>query len=89
MNKKILSLLEKNARIANEEIATITGLSVAEVEKEISEMEALGIICAYKGVINHELLNAGAVSAIIELKVTPKAVIAQTNPKIVQPKRGL
>lgn len=73
MNKKILSLLEKNARIANEEIATITGLTLAEVEKEIAEMESLGIICAYKGVINHELVNADAVSAIIELKVTPKA----------------
>ena len=36
-------------------------------------MESLGIICAYKGVINHELVNADAVSAIIELKVTPKA----------------
>ena len=73
MNKKILTLLEKNARIANEEIATITGLSTAEVEKEIAEMEALGVICAYKGVINHEIVNADAVSAIIELKVTPKA----------------
>ena len=73
MNKKILTLLEKNARIDNEEIATITGLSVAEVEKEIAEMESLGIICAYKGVVNHELVNADAVSAIIELKVTPKA----------------
>ena len=73
MNKKILSLLEKNARISNDEIATITGLDVAEVEKEISEMESQSIICAYKGVINHELVNADSVSAIIELKVTPKA----------------
>ena len=73
MNRKILSLLEKNARIDKEEIATITGLTVAEVEKEIAEMEALGIICAYKGVINHELINTDSVSAIIELKVTPKA----------------
>lgn len=73
MNKKILTLLEKNARIANEEIATITGLSVSEVEKEIAEMEDEGIICAYKGVINKELLNTDSVSAIIELKVTPKA----------------
>jgi DNA-binding Lrp family transcriptional regulator len=73
MNKKILALLEKNARIANEEIATITGLSVAEVESEIKEMERDGIICAYKGVINKEIVNSDSVSAIIELKVTPKA----------------
>ncbi len=73
MNKKILSLLEKNARISNDEMATITGLELAEVEREIAEMEVQGIICAYKGVINHELVNADSVSAIIELKVTPKA----------------
>ena len=73
MNAKILSLLEKNARIANEEIATITGLSLAEVEKEIAEMEEDGIICAYKGVINRDLVSTDSVSAIIELKVTPKA----------------
>ena len=73
MNAKILALLEKNARIANEEIATITGLTVAEVEKEKADMEADGIICAYKGVINKDLVSVNSVSAIIELKVTPKA----------------
>ena len=73
MNKKILALLEKNARIANEERATITGLTVDEVEKEIAEMEKEGIICAYKGVVNRDLLSDDSVSAIIELKVTPQA----------------
>lgn len=73
MNRKILSLLEKNARMEKTEIAAIVGLDIAEVEKEIKEMEASGIICAYKGVINHELLNSDTVSAIIELKVTPKS----------------
>lgn len=73
MNVKILKLLEKNARITNEEIATVTGLSVDEVRSEIGSMEAEGIIRGYKGVIDWERVDRAMVSAIIELKVTPKA----------------
>lgn len=73
MNIKILKLLEKNARIKTADIATVTGLSEAEVRREISEMEKDGIIRGYKGVIDWEKVNTGTVSAIIELKVTPKA----------------
>ena len=73
MNVKILKLLEKNARMSSEDIATVTGLTTDEVEREIREMEADGIIRGSKGVIDWEKLDTGAVSAIIELKVTPKA----------------
>ena len=73
MDQKILKLLEKNARISNAEIAVITGLSEKEVAERISDMEKSGIICAYKGVINRDLISTDSVSAIIELKVTPKA----------------
>lgn len=73
MNKKILKLLEKNARISNAEIATITGLTESEVAEEIAAMESAGVICAYKGVVNRDLISTDSVSAIIELKVTPKA----------------
>ena len=73
MNVKILKLLEKNARMSSEDIATVTGLTTDAVEREIREMEADGIIRGYKGVIDWEKLDTGAVSAIIELKVTPKA----------------
>ena len=72
MNRKILDLLENNARITDAEIAVITGLTESEVRSEIKEMEKLGVICAYKGVINRDLINTDSVSAIIELKVTPK-----------------
>ena len=73
MNKKILTMLENNARISTEDIAAATGLTVAEVECEIGEMESSGIIRGYKCVIDRELLNSDSVSAIIELKVTPEA----------------
>ncbi|MBE6644524.1 MAG: Lrp/AsnC family transcriptional regulator [Ruminococcaceae bacterium] len=73
MNLKILKLLEKNARMDIEDIATVAELTPDEVKREIREMEKDGIIRGYKCVIDWEKVNTGAVSAIIELKVTPKA----------------
>ena len=73
MNTKILKLLEKDARMSADDISVITGLDVKEVEREIAEMERDGIIRGYKGVINWEAVDSAMVSAIIELKVTPKA----------------
>lgn len=73
MNISILKLLEENARLTNAQIAAAIGISENEVAEQIADMEAKGIIRAYKGVINWEKVDSGAVSAIIELKVVPKA----------------
>lgn len=73
MNNKILKLLEKNCKMSYEEIATLTDLTVAEVESRILQMEKSGIIRGYKCVVDWEKVDRAAVSAIIELKVTPKA----------------
>ena len=73
MDNKILKLLEKNCRISAEEIALLTDLSTEEVENRIAQMERAGIIRGYKCVIDWEKVDRAYVSAIIELKVTPKA----------------
>ena len=73
MNAKILKLMENNARLSSEDIATVTGLSVKEVEAEIRSMEESGIIKGYKTIIDREKTDENSVSAIIELKVVPKA----------------
>lgn len=73
MNLKILKILGKNARIKNSDISLMTGRSEEDVAKEIAEMEKDGLIRGYKAVIDWEKLDSAYVSAIIELKVTPKA----------------
>lgn len=73
MNKKILQLMEDNARISDSDIATIVGLSEKEVKAVIREMESAGIIRGYKTIIDREKLSDDTVSATIELKVVPKA----------------
>lgn len=73
MNVKILKLLENNARMSEASIAAAIGISEDEVKREIAEMQTAGIIRGYKGVIDWEKVDEASVSAIIELKVVPKA----------------
>lgn len=73
MNTKILKILEKNARATVEDIAVVTGLSEQEVRAEISEMESAGVIRGYKAIVDWERVDDSAVTAIIELKVTPQS----------------
>lgn len=73
IDRKILKLLEENARMDNSDIAIVTDLSEDEVASRILALEKAGVICAYKSVIDWEKVDTDSVSAIIELKVTPKA----------------
>lgn len=73
MNLKLLKLLDQNARLTDEELSVMTGQTEAEIHGEIAKMEADGLIRGYKAVIDWESVDPTAVSAIIELKVTPKA----------------
>ena len=73
MNAKILKLLENNARMSVESLAAALGMTEAEVAEEIASMQNAGVIRGYKGVIDWEKVDEASVSAIIELKVVPKA----------------
>ena len=73
MNIKLLNLLNKNARASTADLATMLGMSEEEVIAQIQEMEKEGLIRGYKAVIDWDQLDNAYVSAIIELKVTPKA----------------
>lgn len=74
MNMKLLKLIERDAHISTKDMATMLGLTEEEVCGEIAEMEKAGVIRGYKTVVDWERLDeASFVSAIIELKVTPKA----------------
>lgn len=73
MNKKILKILNRDSRTKIEDIAVMVGLSADEVKAEIEEMEKAGLICGYKAVVDWEKFDNAYVSAMIELKVTPRA----------------
>ena len=73
MNTKLLKLLNKDSRTSVKDLAVMLGMTEDEIRAEIEEMEREGYIRGYKAVIDWERLDAAYVSAIIELKVTPKA----------------
>ena len=73
MNKKILKLLNKNAKMTAADIATAIGATEEEVRLAIAAMEKDGLIRGYKAVIDWEQTEDAYISAIIELKVMPKA----------------
>lgn len=69
--KKILGLLKQNARLSNAEISTMLGITEQEAAAGIKALENEGIIIGYAAIVNEEKDDDNAVTAIIELKVTP------------------
>lgn len=72
MNKKLLKLLERDARTTVSELATMLGITEGEVSAELTEMQKSGLIRGYKTVIDWERLDSSYVSALIEINVTPQ-----------------
>lgn len=69
----ILKVLIDNPRLTNAQIASMIGMTEEDVSCKIAEYEQKGIICGYKTVVNWEKLEqTEKVTAIIELKVTPR-----------------
>jgi DNA-binding Lrp family transcriptional regulator len=73
--RQILELLERDAQLSHDTIATMTGLPVAEVSKAIATWEASGAIRRYKAVVDwdavHEDPTRETVTAFIDVSLTP------------------
>lgn len=73
MKEKLLKLLARDSRTTPDVLATMLGVSEDEVRRELAQIEKDGVVRGYKAVIDWERLDSACVSAIIEIKVTPKA----------------
>ena len=69
---KLLKLLDENARLTNAQLATMLDCSEDEVRTQIAALEKSGAIRAYKAVVDWDKTDRQNVTAIIELKVTPR-----------------
>ncbi len=69
---KLLTLLEQNARLTNEQLAVMLQISEQEIEAKIEKYKEDGIIKGFKTIIDKDKLDVEYVVAIIELRVTPK-----------------
>lgn len=72
MEKKLLSLIEHNAKLSVEEIAEELKTSPNEVISLITELESKKVICGYDTIINWDKVTEEKCNALIEVKVTPQ-----------------
>lgn len=70
--EEILEILEKNSRYTAEQIAVMTGKSLAEVEAAIAAYEKENVIVGYTALVNWEKTDKENVTALIEVRVTPQ-----------------
>jgi DNA-binding Lrp family transcriptional regulator len=70
--EELLKLLKTNADTPVEDLAKELNLSVAEVKKRIAGYEKSGVILGYQAIIDGNKASNGAVTAVIEVKITPE-----------------
>ncbi len=68
----LLSLLRNNARTPLEDLAKELNSSVEAVRTRIAELEANGLILGYQAVLDPQQGGSRAVTACIEVKITPE-----------------
>ena len=69
---KLLDMISKNNDFTTAQLAAMLNKSEDEIKAQIKELEDKGIIKGYKAVIDWNKVEDADVTAIIELKVTPK-----------------
>ena len=77
IDHKILKLLQKNARLSNQELADEVNLSASACHRRVKILESMGIIEGYQAKINYEKLGI-KVEVMIEIKL---AQLTETDHK--------
>ena len=69
---KLLQFLEDNCTYTTEQLAAMANLTEDEVRAAIAKNEADKVILGYKAIVDWERTEREAVTALIEVKVTPQ-----------------
>jgi DNA-binding Lrp family transcriptional regulator len=70
--EQLLKLLRDNAALSPAQLASLLGLSEAEVAARIKAYEKDEVILGYRTILNEEKLGVDLVRAVIEVKITPE-----------------
>lgn len=70
--KKLLQLLEEDCTLSHDQLASMTGMTVEEVTAAIQKLEKDKVILGYKAIVDWDRTDREAVTALIEVKVTPQ-----------------
>lgn len=69
---KLLQLLEEDCTLTNDQLAAMANVSVEEVEETRRRLEEEKVILGYKAIVDWDRTQREAVTALIEVKVTPQ-----------------
>ncbi len=72
IDEQILELLEQNARLSDERIASLVGIESDQVHSAIKRMEDEKIILGYRAVTDPAKTSTGKVTCMIEVRVSPQ-----------------
>ena len=72
LKTEILHIIEKNARVRDEDLAKQLGVSEEEVVVALAELEADRVICGYNAIINYDKVSDEKVAALIEVRCAPQ-----------------
>ena len=70
--KKLLQLLEEDCTLTRDQLASMSGMTVEEVNAEIKRYEEETIVLGYKAIIDWDSTDREAVTALIEVSITPQ-----------------
>ena len=68
----LIRILRQNSAISRADLARQLGHTETEINARIAKLEADGTILGYHAIINSEKYDTEAVSAVIEVRVTPE-----------------
>lgn len=72
MNTRLLQLLENDATLTPAQLAAMLDTTEEQVTAEIAELERERVILGYKTIVDWDRTHREAVTALIEVKVTPQ-----------------
>ena len=72
--EKLLDLLERDCTQTLEQLSAQSGLALEEVRTEQKRLEDEGVILGYKAIVDWDRASREAVTALIEVKVTPQSI---------------
>ena len=70
--EEILKVLEEDGRLTDEQVAVMCGKETGDIQKMIEEYEREGVILGYQAIVDWDKTDREYVSALIEVKITPK-----------------
>ncbi len=73
MKEQLLKILENNAKLSNEQIASMLSTTPTEVAQAIAQLEKEGTIVGYKTIVDWDKTDLDLCIARIEVKVAPQS----------------